>query len=474
MIERGPSELKQARPLPAWARVADVVAALLALLGITIGLTGGFRTHIGPLPLTLTSPYRLLFEAAAITVVRHLVARDYPAYRYLLPRLAAWATSTPVRTAILVVIATRAAIFFVGYLAVVTIGYAQGARPFREFSTELLNLPLRWDAGWYLGIATRGYDFQPGDPALQQNIVFFPAYPMLVRIAALLLGKSFTAYVVGGTIASLGAFTAALAYLYRLAREDLTEEQTTAALWLIAAYPFSLFYGAIYTESLFLLSCVGAFYHLRRNQALKAGVFGFVAGLTRPNGFVLCAPLALFVLERARPWRRGAFSHRGRQWAAAAMPAAGALLYSIFIWRLTGNPLAWLSGHAAWGRHYGGLTQLVAGKYGYIVDAGVLEYVSNEPYDLLNALGVLFVLFAAWPVYRRFGMAYTAFILVTIVPPLAAGGLMSAGRFSSVLFPAFLALAANAPAQHRIGWISAFAVLQALNATLFYTWRPLF
>src|SRR5256885_478423 len=128
MIERGPSELKQPRPLPAWARVADVVAALLALLGITIGLTGGFRTHIGPLPLTLTSPYRLLFEAAAIAVVRHLIARDYPAHRYLLPRIAAWATSTPVRTAILVVIATRAAIFFVGYLAVVTIGYAQGAR----------------------------------------------------------------------------------------------------------------------------------------------------------------------------------------------------------------------------------------------------------------------------------------------------------------------------------------------------------
>ena len=474
MIERGPSDLDAARPLPAWARVADAAAALLALLGVTIGLTGGFRTHIGPIPLTLTSPYRLLFEAAAIAIVRHLILRDNPAYRYLLPRIAAWATSTPVRTAIVIVVATRTAIFFVGYLAVVTIGYAQGARPFKEFSTELLNLPLRWDAGWYMGIATQGYAFEPGNPSLQQNVVFFPAYPMLVRVAALLLGKSFTAYVIGGTIVSLVAFTAALAYLYRLAREDLTDDQSSAALWLIAAYPFSVFYGAIYTESLFLLCCAGAFYHLRHNQALKAGAFGLVAGLTRPNGFVLCAPLALLVLERARPWRRGALSHTTRLWTAAAMPVVGTLLYSMFIWWLTGNPLAWLSGHAAWGRHYGGLTQLVAGKYGYIVDAGVLEYVSNEPYDLLNALGVLFVLFAAWPVYRRFGIAYAAFILVTIVPPLAAGGLMSAGRFSSVLFPAFLALAAITPPRHRITWITVFAALQALNATLFYTWRPLF
>jgi hypothetical protein len=482
MIERAPLDPDAASPLPVWARVADVVAALLALVGVTVGLTGGFRTHIGPIPLTLTSPYRLLFEAAGVATVRHLILRQQPAYRYLLPRFAAWATSTPVRTAIVIVVATRAAIFFVGYLAVVMIGYAPGARPFHDFSTEVLNLPLRWDAAWYLGIATQGYEFQPGNPSLQQNIVFFPAFPMLVRLAALLLGKSFTAFVVGGTIASLAAFAAALAYLYRLAREDLTEDQTNAALWLLAAYPFAIFYGAIYTESLFLLCCVGAFYHVRHNHALKVGAFGFVAGLTRPNGFVLCVPLVLAVIARRAPLTmsrrslRTADSHAriARLLTAAVMPVGGALLYSVFIWRLTGSPLAWLSGHAAWGRHYEGLTQLVAGKYGYIVGAGVLEYVSNEPYDVLNALGVLFVLFTAWPVYRKFGLAYAAFIVVTIVPPLAAGGLMSAGRFSSVLFPAFLALAAVAPPQHRIGWICSFAALQALNAALFYTWRPLF
>ena len=51
---------------------------------------------------------------------------------------------------------------------------------------------------------------------------------------------------------------------------------------------------------------------------------------------------------------------------------------------------------------------------------------------------------------------------------------MSAGRFSSVLFPAFLWLAAMIPVRHRAGWIAVFAGLQAFNATLFYTWRPLF
>jgi len=79
-----------------------------------------------------------------------------------------------------------------------------------------------------------------------------------------------------------------------------------------------------------------------------------------------------------------------------------------------------------------------------------------------------------WPVYRRLGLAYAVFILINILPPLAAGGLMSAGRFSSVLFPAFIWFAAWVPERHRSGWVASFAALQALNAILFYTWRPLY
>jgi hypothetical protein len=42
------------------------------------------------------------------------------------------------------------------------------------------------------------------------------------------------------------------------------------------------------------------------------------------------------------------------------------------------------------------------------------------------------------------------------------------------MFPAFLWLARAVPVRHRAGWIAGFAALQAFNAALFYTWRPLF
>jgi hypothetical protein len=48
------------------------------------------------------------------------------------------------------------------------------------------------------------------------------------------------------------------------------------------------------------------------------------------------------------------------------------------------------------------------------------------------------------------------------------------GRVTSVLFPAFLWLAAILPVHHRTAWIIGFAMVQALCASLFFTWRPLF
>jgi len=169
---------------------------------------------------------------------------------------------------------------------------------------------------------------------------------------------------------------------------------------------------------------------------------------------------------------------RGRQVAtamlAAAGPGIGMLIYSAYVWHLTGDPLGWLRAHGAWGREYSGLLTLVGDRVNIIANAGVEGYVASLPHDLINALGVIFVLAAVWPVARKLGLAYAVFILIYMLPPMAAGGLISAGRFSSVLFPAFLWLAGAVPPRHRAAWIASFAAFQALNAAMFYTWRPLY
>ena len=481
--------------LPRWARAADFLSFLLVVIALTVSASGGFRIRIGALRLALTSPLRLLIWAIVIGVARHFAAPQQPVYRDLPRRIARWARSVEVRTAAAVVVGTRPAVLFVGYLAIMLFGYVDGSpahkMPLHDYDSEVFNLQLRWDTGWYHGIAMNGYSYDPQTgPSGQQDPVFFPAYPLIMRVAGLLFGNRELSYILGGTVVSLLSFLLALTYLYRLARELLDDDQSVTALWLLAAYPFAIFYSAIYTESLYLLGAVGAFYHFRRRELAQAGAWGLLVGLTRPNGFALSLPLALLAIEpwlppylvggaaakagAVKPARTERLTMFAPVLAAAAMPVVGMLLYSAFVWWLTGHPFTWAAGHAAWGRHYQGLSRVVMDRYYFIWSAGFSGYVAQLPVDLLNGLGALFALVTAWPIARRLGLAYAVFVLVNILPQLAAGGLMSVGRFSSVLFPVFIWLAAAIPPRHRMGWVVTFAAIQALNAAMFYTWRPLY
>jgi hypothetical protein len=491
--------------LPNWARVLDAISLLLALVAVVIALSGGFRERVFGLRLALTSPYRLMLWALILGIVRHVLAPQRPIYAELPVRLrAAWQTA-PLRSAVGAVVGTRLAILFVGYMAIFMIGYPSGHAPWRIAENEFGNLPARWDVGWYLGIAVDGYTFSEAAKVngQQQDIVFFPAMPLLMRVAGRLLGGASTAYVWGGTIISLLAFLGGLIYLYRLARDLLeNDSQAVFAVWLIASYPFSLFYGVPYTESLFLLGAAGAFYHCRRGEFVKGAAWGLLVGLTRPNGCFLAIPLAVVALEPWLPgWLAGGAAGKTSDrylkadgqpllvadredrrtlrgliiaMTAASLPGIGVLLYCAFVWYLTGDPLSWAEGHVAWGRSYQGLSILVTERYDFLTRSGLYAYTSQWSNDLIQLLGALFVLIPVWPVARRLGLAYAVFILINILPPLAAGGLLSAGRFSSVLFPAFIWFATVIDERHRTGWLTSFIAFQALNAALFYTWREMY
>jgi hypothetical protein len=302
-----------------------------------------------------------------------------------------------------------------------------------------------------------------------------------------------TGYVVAGTAISLLAFFGALTYLYLFTRDSIGDDKARCALWLTASYPFAFFFGAIYTESLFLLGAIGTFYHFTRQEFGRAALWGLLAGLTRLNGCLLSIPIALLAILRWLPGAAGGAGgppggkevkevsevkevHGGiaRVLATVAMPVVGLLLYAAFIWRLTGDPTLFAAAQAAWGRRPQSLAALVAQQYSIIAGGGLSGYVATPGYDVLNAIGALFALVTVWPVARRVGPAYAVFMLINIVPALATGGLLSAGRFSAVLFPAFIWLADAVRPAHRAGWVATFAAFQAYNAALYYTWRPLF
>ena len=91
-------------------------------------------------------------------------------------------------------------------------------------------------------MANEGYALVGRQPDTQQNIAFFPAFPLAVRYVSVFFGRQ---PLWTGVAISLVAFFWALVYLLRLAREHLgDEDRAVTAVVLLASYPFALFFSA--------------------------------------------------------------------------------------------------------------------------------------------------------------------------------------------------------------------------------------
>lgn len=477
--------------LPFWARAADVLGLLALAFGFGLTAGGSLVVTLGSLRLSVSSGWRALLVGVLLLAIRHWRWPRPAAHQRI---AGAWRRAwvdPNVRRISAFYWTIRGAVLLAGYLATVTFGLPEQG-PFRVSANEFLNLPARFDAGWYLQIATDGYRYDGSDR--QQNIVFMPALPLAMRVAGTAAGVNHlhlkndprgsdrSRLLWTGVVLSLLAGWFASVWIYRLALRWLDAERAVGAVLLMQAYPFALFYGAAYTEGLFLLASVGALLAFLRGAWPSAVAWGLLAGFTRPNGFVLSVPLGLLLLGhllgrgRSDGSQGGAWRPTSLAWplAATLAPALSTLAYSAYIYRLTGDPFVWTRLQSAWGREYRSLGTLAGEYVDFIGREGLYGYTMTAPTDAMNLAAALLALAAVYPVWRRFGAPYAAYILAVVLPPLMMGGVLSMGRFSAVLFPVFLWLGAVTPPQRQLYVVTAFAALQGLAATLYFTWRPLY
>ena len=410
--------------LPLWAKALDAVAIIMAILAISVAITGGFRIVVFDVRISVTDWWRPALWSLIALAVRHAIIRHDPLPQRVAAGSRRWWQSPDTRIVLPIHLSSRLGVILIGFLAVILVGFPPEAeKRWRIYDNDFLDLPARWDTGWYLGIAMEGYRFNPNARAdYQQNIAFFPAFPMSVRYLSTVLGRQPLWTGVG---ISIVAFYFALAYLLRLARSELgDEEQAVTAVTLLAAYPFAVFFSAAYTESLFLLTLVGAVYHFRQNQLWRSAFWGFVCGLTRPPGCFLSIVLGLMAVAPmwdAARWR--VICHR--QWLAeyrqaiARRVGAGARHADVFCVCVSADrqrvPVD--DADQAWGRVYRGLDSIVSDRFAFITNNGLYSYASTQTIDLFYSLAVLLALVAVVPVYRRLGLPYAVFIILNVLPP---------------------------------------------------------
>src|SRR5262245_34347514 len=259
--------------IPIWVRALDAAAVIALVLTVFVAVVGGLEFHVTLTSIRVHSPVRLLFIAVSLLATRHAAHPATPLHGRLIRWHRGLAGRPAAGTAVLA-IATRVAVLFLGYMAVATIGVDRTNTGIEVSPRKLVNLPARWDAGWYGSIALEGYSFG-GNFGRQENIAFFPAFPMLMRAGGYVTGafgvgmpreKRLARLLWSGVFLSVIAFAWAAAYFWRLARDTIGDAHAASAVALLAAYPFAVFFSAAYTESLFLLGSVAAVYHFRREE----------------------------------------------------------------------------------------------------------------------------------------------------------------------------------------------------------------
>lgn len=196
----------------------------------------------------------------------------------------------PFKEILIILFATKLLVFLLGFGA----NYIMDDGRLSALSI-LMDQFNRWDAPHYIHIAENWYA-SVGEPGL--FIVFFPLYPILIRLT------TFNHHYVNlsALIVSNVASIAAAILLFKLVRLDFKRDVAVRSVLYLSIFPTAYFLSAIYTESLFLALTIGCFYFGIRGKWPIAGSLGFLASLTRITGLALFPALAFEYLSQ-RGWR---------------------------------------------------------------------------------------------------------------------------------------------------------------------------
>ncbi len=322
----------------------------------------------------------------------------------------------------------------------------------------------RFDALWFLSIATEGYRDGDGSAA------FFPGYPLMIRaVTPLTGGHPLAAALLVSNLAALGAMVA----LYFLTSSELGEGTARRAVLYLALFPTSFFLLAPYSEAPFLVFALLALWAARRGRWEIAGVAGAAAAATRNVGVLLVVPLLAQAIRQADEEP----ANRIRAVAWSLGPAVGTAAYLFFWWRFTGDWLAPLHQQATWQREFlFPAGTLVAGTR----EAFRFPGVYPGGYHLLDWLIAVPALAAAVWVAVRTAVPFRLYTWLLILAPLSFVFLprpfMSLPRFLLVVFPILWApavLAERRPWVHG-ATVAASSALLGIMTVLFAAWYYVF
>lgn len=300
-----------------------------------------------------------------------------------------------------------------------------GVQTYNKF--PLLFSWINFDGEHFLSIAFKGF---------YSNLehAFFPFYPFLTYFFSLFFPKQLWISATLGIIISNLSFLLSLIFLTKLLLLDYPRKVVFFTLIFLLVFPFSFYFNAFYSESLFLLLSVLCFYFSRKDKWFLAGIFGGLASLTRIFGAVLFIVLLIESWHRRVPLKKSIF---------IAIIPLGLLGYMIYLYLTISDPIAFYSLQTLVGeQHQRGIVFFPQILFRY------LKILATTPLSFLYQtiifeffVGVSFLILLIFGFVKKIRYSYFFYSLIGFFLTTIQGSFSSLPRYVIVLFPFFLIMA---------------------------------
>ncbi len=326
-------------------------------------------------------------------------------------------------------------IIYIAHYSIPYLGFFSYKRELFSYNvTFLLTNLANFDGIHYLNIARTGY--------VQFEQAFFPLFPLAIRFLGIILGKN---YLVVGIIISNVAFLVSLYLFFLILKEiKLSKSIIFWSLIFLLSFPTSFFFGAVYSESMFLALFLGSTYSLMKGRLIPAMLFAALASLTRLIGIFIIIPFVAILIDK------NMLKNLKYSLPIILSPIAGLLAYALYLWKTSGDPLFFINSQPAFGANRSThivLLPQVLYRYIHIFSKMKRQFIyfiaGFEFFSFIIRFSVttlyLYTLLKKKP-YNLFLISLSIFSFINLILPSLTGTLSSTPRYallSPVLFIAF-------------------------------------
>lgn len=300
-----------------------------------------------------------------------------------------------------------------------------------------------FDGVHYLGIAQHAYSYQ-------YTQAFFPLYPIIIKITSFL---TFGNYLSAALIVSNIFFLCTLFIFYKLVALKYNKKTAFWACIFLSAFPTSFYFGAVYTESLFLFLIICSFYLYEKGKLWQSYLISAFSSGTKLIGLFI----APFLIKKKKLW-----------FYPFLVVPLGFLAYVLYLKIEFNNPLYFLSSQEIFGQarstnHIVLLPQVLFRYLKIILTTSGLA-LAVALFELASTILAYSIIILS---YKKIDFRYLSFAFIAITIPTLTGTLASMPRYILIAFPIYIYLALIKNIYLKFFVLAIFIILLFVTTILF-------